>query len=97
MGLDFAVTDAKAVSDSLGGLWDAHLKDGEMTTRAYRGVTIKRAPIKKEKYLAIRQLLTLVAAEGGSSRTLIVADVLLAEEGQPWPVDEEDMMDPLQQ
>lgn len=38
-----------------------------------------------------------VAAEGGSSRTLIVADVLLAEEGQPWPVDEEDMMDPLQQ
>ena len=37
-----------------------------------------------------------VAADGGSSRTLIVADVLLSGEGQHWPIDEEDMMDPLQ-
>lgn len=37
-----------------------------------------------------------VAADGGSSRTLVVADVLLSGEGQHWPIDEEDMMDPLQ-
>lgn len=37
-----------------------------------------------------------VPSDGGGTRTLIVADVLLTEEGQPWPIDEEDMMDPLQ-
>jgi len=38
-----------------------------------------------------------IPAEEGASRSLIVADVLLSEEGQPWPIDEEDLMDPLQQ
>lgn len=37
-----------------------------------------------------------VPAEGGSSRSMIVADVLISPEGQAWPVDEEDLMEPEQ-
>src|SRR5262249_47666089 len=37
-----------------------------------------------------------VPAEDGSTRSLIVADVLLSGEGQAWPIDEEELMEPAQ-
>lgn len=38
----------------------------------------------------------VVPGAHGSARTLLVADVLLSGEKEPWPVDEEDLLDPEQ-
>lgn len=38
----------------------------------------------------------VVPSERGSGRTLIVADVLFSAENEPWPRDEEDLLDPEQ-